>query len=150
MEQAATVDFAAWGTGKGNGCGGLAAPASLTHLIGGGAKMDDYSHTRGLNVALEAYVGALSGWRVLVEDLEREREIRGLGRRAIDTRDERLLYRVARQVVDASDVGNAPEGEGTEEITLTARRYLMEVARLDHALGEMMHHLEDVSGGNDA
>jgi hypothetical protein len=119
-------------------------------LIGGGVKMDEYSPTRELSLALEAYVGALSGWRTIVEGLEHEREIRGLGQSAIDARDERVLYRFARQIVDASYVGDAPEGEQTEEITLRARRYLVEVERLLNILEDLMHHLEDISGGEDA
>ena len=112
--------------------------------------MDDYSHTRELSLALEAYVGALSGWSAYVEAFNREREIRGLGHGAIDVRDERQLYRFAREVVDSSSGGDASEGEGTEKLARAARRYLTGCDRLLNALEDLTHYLEDLSGGDEA
>jgi hypothetical protein len=111
--------------------------------------MDDYSHTRELSLALEAYVGALSGWSAYVEALNREREIRGLGHGAIGVRDERQLYRFAREAVDTSSDGDGPEGEGTGKLVQAARRYLMGCDRLLNALEDLTHHLEDLSAGDD-
>ena len=112
--------------------------------------MDEYPYTSALSVALEAYVSALARWRGFLEDLGRASEIRGLGRPSIDAGDERQLYRLARHVVTASYVGDAPEGEVSDEGTRAAHHYLMEFERVRNTLEDLMHHLEDVSGGEQA
>ena len=102
---------------------------------------------RELRLALDGYMAGLKVWREYVDTLNEEYKTIRRDSVAADPHNEADLYRYARVIVGASYAGDLPSGETLAKYRTAARRYILGVKRLTHALEGADDHLTEVSGG---